>query len=168
MLFLCIQMQKQQTNGQCRGTVSRIKKENRRIPDLIFQIEEYEKFLIRLSKLSKVNLLRHAKLSTARDFKIKGFNKKARQDEKAVEENGEEDKNEECGKDGSLSLQKDFEMEELRDQEDNNGCEKDVQECNDDGVLTVEDSESEKEDYSMYIRKKRAKTSNIVQDSDED
>lgn len=161
-----LMQEKQQTNGQGKGTVSRIKKENRHIPDLIFHIEEYEKFLIRISKLSKVNLLRHAKLSTARDFKMKGFNKKARQDDKAVEEDGEEDKIEESGKDGLLSTQKDYEMEELGDQEDNSGCEKDVPECNDDGVPAVEDSESEKEDHSMYIRRKRAKTSNIVQDSE--
>lgn len=37
---------------------------------MIFQIEDYEKYLIQLSKASKINLLRHAKRSTARDFKI--------------------------------------------------------------------------------------------------
>lgn len=37
---------------------------------MIFQIEDYERYLIQLSKASKINLLRHAKRSTARDFKI--------------------------------------------------------------------------------------------------
>ncbi|KAB1213961.1 hypothetical protein CJ030_MR5G017224 [Morella rubra] len=39
-------------------------------PDLIFQMEDYEKYLIQLSKVGKVNLLRHAKRSTSRDFRI--------------------------------------------------------------------------------------------------
>lgn len=47
-------------------------RESRAIPNLIFAIEQYEKFLIRLSKKSKVNLMQHMKLSTSRDFKIKG------------------------------------------------------------------------------------------------
>lgn len=50
--------------------VNKIKRENRCIPELIYQIEDYEKYLIQLSKASKVNLLRHAKRSTCRDFKI--------------------------------------------------------------------------------------------------
>lgn len=50
--------------------MNKIKRENKCIPDLIFQIEDYEKYLIQLSKATKVNLLRHAKRSTSRDFKI--------------------------------------------------------------------------------------------------
>lgn len=65
---LCLQ--KQQENPSSKGIIRKIKRENRCIPDLIFQIEDYEKYLIRLSKVSKVNLLRHAKRSTSRDFKI--------------------------------------------------------------------------------------------------
>ncbi|NXW92750.1 FANCI protein, partial [Alopecoenas beccarii] len=40
------------------------------IPNLIFAIEQYEKFLIHLSKKSKVNLMQYMKLSTSRDFRI--------------------------------------------------------------------------------------------------
>uniref|UniRef100_A0A8C2P7M8 FA complementation group I n=1 Tax=Capra hircus TaxID=9925 RepID=A0A8C2P7M8_CAPHI len=47
-------------------------RETKPIPNLIFAIEQYEKFLIHLSKRSKVNLMKHIKLSTSRDFKIKG------------------------------------------------------------------------------------------------
>ncbi|XP_037000930.2 Fanconi anemia group I protein [Artibeus jamaicensis] len=47
-------------------------RETKPIPNLIFAIEQYEKFLIFLSKRSKVNLMQHMKLSTSRDFKIKG------------------------------------------------------------------------------------------------
>lgn len=52
--------------------MARVLRETKAIPNLIFAIEQYEKFLIRLSKRSKVNLMQHMKLSTSRDFKIKG------------------------------------------------------------------------------------------------
>ncbi|MBN3281475.1 FANCI protein, partial [Polyodon spathula] len=45
-------------------------RETKAIPNLIFSIEQYEKFLIHLSKKSKVNLMQHMKLSTSRDFRI--------------------------------------------------------------------------------------------------
>ncbi|KAK2494182.1 hypothetical protein MC885_001780, partial [Smutsia gigantea] len=71
---------------------ARVLRETKPIPNLIFAIEQYEKFLIHLSKRSKavpgetyqwenvptltlpsqVNLMQHMKLSTSRDFKIKG------------------------------------------------------------------------------------------------
>ncbi|KAL3505710.1 hypothetical protein ACH5RR_031092 [Cinchona calisaya] len=60
----------QQESSDNKGMVNKIKRENKCIPDLIFQIEDYEKYLIKLSKATKVNLLRHAKRSTSRDFKI--------------------------------------------------------------------------------------------------
>lgn len=64
-------MQEQLENGNLnKRLIGQIKRENKCIPDLVFQIEDYEKYLIRLSKLTKVNLLRHAKRSTSRDFKI--------------------------------------------------------------------------------------------------
>jgi hypothetical protein len=50
--------------------LAKIRRETKCIPDLIFQIEDYEKYLIQLSKLTKVNLLRHAKRSVARDFQM--------------------------------------------------------------------------------------------------
>ncbi|XP_012499199.1 PREDICTED: Fanconi anemia group I protein isoform X2 [Propithecus coquereli] len=52
--------------------MARVLRETKPIPNLIFAIEQYEKFLIHLSKRSKVNLMQHIKLSTSRDFKIKG------------------------------------------------------------------------------------------------
>uniref|UniRef100_A0A8C9K0G9 FA complementation group I n=1 Tax=Panthera tigris altaica TaxID=74533 RepID=A0A8C9K0G9_PANTA len=51
--------------------MARVLRETKPIPNLIFAIEQYEKFLIHLSKKSKVNLMQHMKLSTSRDFKIK-------------------------------------------------------------------------------------------------
>ncbi|KAM6181734.1 Fanconi anemia group I protein [Erethizon dorsatum] len=52
--------------------MARVLRETKPIPNLIFAIEQYEKFLINLSKKSKVNLMQHMKLSTSRDFKIRG------------------------------------------------------------------------------------------------
>ncbi|CAH7339329.1 Fanci [Phodopus roborovskii] len=51
---------------------AKVLRETKPIPNLVFAIEQYEKFLIQLSKKSKVNLMQHMKLSTSRDFKIKG------------------------------------------------------------------------------------------------
>ncbi|XP_078445412.1 fanconi anemia group I-like protein isoform X2 [Wolffia australiana] len=53
-----------------KGLSGKIKRENRWVPELVFRIEDYEKNLIQLSRLTGVNLLRRAKTSTARDFKI--------------------------------------------------------------------------------------------------
>ena len=57
---------------------SKIRREGRTIPNLIYHIEDYERYLIQLSRITKVNLMRHAKRSTARDFKIADTGKKAR------------------------------------------------------------------------------------------
>ncbi|KAJ8343925.1 hypothetical protein SKAU_G00312540 [Synaphobranchus kaupii] len=51
---------------------AKVLRESRAIPSLIFSIEQYEKFLILLSKKSKVNLMQYMKLSTSRDFRING------------------------------------------------------------------------------------------------
>uniref|UniRef100_A0A8C4MA87 FA complementation group I n=1 Tax=Equus asinus asinus TaxID=83772 RepID=A0A8C4MA87_EQUAS len=66
----------------------KILRETKPIPNLIFAIEQYEKFLIHLSKKSKVNLMQHMKLSTSRDFKIKGniLDMVLREDEEEDEE----------------------------------------------------------------------------------
>ncbi|NXJ62821.1 FANCI protein, partial [Rostratula benghalensis] len=50
--------------------MARVLRETKPIPNLIFAIEQYEKFLIHLSKKSKVNLMQYMKLSTSRDFRI--------------------------------------------------------------------------------------------------
>ncbi|KAK9033464.1 hypothetical protein V6N11_018497 [Hibiscus sabdariffa] len=68
--FVAEMQQVQQESGGGKGMINKIKRENKCIPELIFQIEDYEKHLIRLSKATKMNLLKHAKRSTSRDFKI--------------------------------------------------------------------------------------------------
>ncbi|XP_017555600.1 Fanconi anemia group I protein [Pygocentrus nattereri] len=49
---------------------AKVLRASKAIPTLIFNIEQYEKFLILLSKKSKVNLMQYMKLSTSRDFRI--------------------------------------------------------------------------------------------------
>ncbi|XP_012588192.1 PREDICTED: Fanconi anemia group I protein isoform X2 [Condylura cristata] len=79
--------------------MARVLRETKPIPNLIFAIEQYEKFLIHLSKRSKVNLMQHMKLSTSRDFKIKGNvldmvlreDEDKDEDEGAASEHGEQD-----------------------------------------------------------------------------
>uniref|UniRef100_A0A3Q2QG22 FA complementation group I n=1 Tax=Fundulus heteroclitus TaxID=8078 RepID=A0A3Q2QG22_FUNHE len=51
-------------------TLAKILRDTKAIPNLIFSIEQYEKYLIALSKKSKVNLMQYMKLSTSRDFRI--------------------------------------------------------------------------------------------------
>ncbi|NWW88171.1 FANCI protein, partial [Rhynochetos jubatus] len=50
--------------------MAKVLRETKPIPNLIFAVEQYEKFLIHLSKKSKVNLMQYMKLSTSRDFRI--------------------------------------------------------------------------------------------------
>uniref|UniRef100_A0A3Q1N4H1 FA complementation group I n=1 Tax=Bos taurus TaxID=9913 RepID=A0A3Q1N4H1_BOVIN len=81
VISLCLQ-NKHSRSLKCTGekektaagptAIARALRETKPIPNLIFAIEQYEKFLIHLSKRSKVNLMKHIKLSTSRDFKIKG------------------------------------------------------------------------------------------------
>ncbi|XP_036211599.1 Fanconi anemia group I protein isoform X1 [Myotis myotis] len=74
--------------------MARVLRETKPIPNLIFAIEQYEKFLIFLSKRSKVNLMQHIKLSTSRDFKIKGniLDMLLREEEEEEEEEDDENK----------------------------------------------------------------------------
>ncbi|XP_036042581.1 Fanconi anemia group I protein isoform X2 [Onychomys torridus] len=78
--FISYVQNKRSNNPKCTekekagvGTsMAKVLRETKPIPNLVFAIEQYEKFLIQLSKKSKVNLMQHMKLSTSRDFKIKG------------------------------------------------------------------------------------------------
>ncbi|KAG0326016.1 hypothetical protein BG000_001552 [Podila horticola] len=49
---------------------AKILRESKLIPDLIYMVEQYERYVIQLSKKSKVNLTQYLRRSTARDFKI--------------------------------------------------------------------------------------------------
>ncbi|EHA8589521.1 Fanconi anemia group I protein [Cocos nucifera] len=155
--FVALVQRNQQENAQRRGIISKIKRENRCIPDLIFQIEDYEKYLIQLSKLTKVNLLRHAKRSTARDFKIIEMNKIAIEGEASEHNPGQ----------GNSTSSENASSEESVGPDDENASEKVVSpESSHD--TADEHSETVKEDQKMVLRRKRAKMSRIVEDSDEE
>ncbi|XP_069480410.1 Fanconi anemia group I protein isoform X2 [Ambystoma mexicanum] len=64
---------------------AKVLRESKPIPNLIFAIEQYEKFLIHLSKKSKVNLMQYMKLSTSRDFRINAASLDAAMQEKEAE-----------------------------------------------------------------------------------
>ncbi|MEE6503754.1 hypothetical protein FKM82_004930 [Ascaphus truei] len=65
---------------------AKILRDTKPIPNLIFAIEQYEKFLIYLSKKSKVNLMQYMKLSTSRDFRINAASLDAALQEKEAED----------------------------------------------------------------------------------
>eukprot|EP00123_Amoebidium_parasiticum_P015831 comp23166_c3_seq1/m.37491 comp23166_c3_seq1/g.37491 ORF comp23166_c3_seq1/g.37491 comp23166_c3_seq1/m.37491 type:complete len:451 (-) comp23166_c3_seq1:260-1612(-) len=74
---------------------ARIMRESKLIPNVIYSIEQFERLLIQLSKKAKVNLMKHVKRSTARDFRIQ-----QQELEVALQQEGseEEDEKKEKGK----------------------------------------------------------------------
>uniref|UniRef100_A0A0A9GLQ7 FANCI solenoid 4 domain-containing protein n=1 Tax=Arundo donax TaxID=35708 RepID=A0A0A9GLQ7_ARUDO len=152
--FVSSIQQNQQTSK--KGTLAKIRRESKCIPDLIFQIEDYEKYLIQLSKLTKLNLLRYAKRSVARDFLIR-----------AKEKSGEQQE-EDCTRAGAASSKNESD-------EDAESPNPPVEANADENVRLsaqcgnpVQDSESDGEEEEILARSKRAKTSQVVQDSDEE
>ncbi|KAM9815831.1 Fanconi anemia group I protein isoform 1-T1 [Syngnathus typhle] len=61
---------KKNKNEVNTAATAKLLRQTKAIPNLIFSIEEYEKYMITLSKKSKVNLMQYMKLSTSRDFRI--------------------------------------------------------------------------------------------------
>uniref|UniRef100_A0A8C3T8R4 FA complementation group I n=1 Tax=Chelydra serpentina TaxID=8475 RepID=A0A8C3T8R4_CHESE len=74
------------TYVQVSGLSAKVLRETKPIPNLIFAIEQYEKFLIHLSKKSKVNLMQYMKLSTSRDFRINASTLESALQEKNTED----------------------------------------------------------------------------------
>ncbi|XP_056427902.1 Fanconi anemia group I protein isoform X2 [Hyla sarda] len=70
-------------------STAKVLRDTKPIPNLIFAIEKYEEFLIKLSKKSKVNLMQFIKLSTSRDFRINTASLDA-----ALQEKGSDEENE--------------------------------------------------------------------------
>ncbi|CAH8493892.1 unnamed protein product [Heterobilharzia americana] len=66
----CESKKQTSASGMPQALISRSIKDSRLIPQLIYAIEQYERFLMQLSKKSKINLMRNVKLSTSRDFRI--------------------------------------------------------------------------------------------------
>lgn len=155
VLLLSI-LQNQQESNTSKGIVNKIKRENRCIPDLIFHIEDYEKYLIQLSKITKVNLLRHAKRSTSRDFKI------FEPSEDAPEE--QDPNQDEAGCDRSTRHKS---SEEFGSGNEEDGAEDgDSPKCG--SPLAADDTEGEDDEEVALHQAKRARTNRVVQDSDEE
>ncbi|ESO00023.1 hypothetical protein HELRODRAFT_192702 [Helobdella robusta] len=91
------------------NAVDKIKslKETKAIPNLIYSIEQFEKFLIQLTKKTKINLMCHFKLSTARDFRINSASLQAALDAEEEEEEEERDGDEENNDAGNENIEND-------------------------------------------------------------
>ncbi|MBA0615092.1 hypothetical protein Godav_015277, partial [Gossypium davidsonii] len=152
--FVAEMQQAQQENANSKGMINKIKRENKCIPELIFQIEDYEKHLIRLSKATKMNLLKHAKRSTCRDFKI--LDPTTAVLGQAVPNNvGNDNDNENENENGRCSDSEDG-------NNDGNGSDK---------VLSHEvesESDAVEDDRASVPTVKGVKRSRIVHDSDDD
>ncbi|XP_005098563.1 Fanconi anemia group I protein [Aplysia californica] len=62
---------KKKASTSAQAGMAKAMKQMKTIPNLIFAIEQLEKFLIQLSKKSKVDLMENFKQSTSRDFRIR-------------------------------------------------------------------------------------------------
>lgn len=160
--FMAVMQRDQQENYQTKGSVNKIKREVRTIPNLVFHVEDYERYLIQLSRLTKVNLLRHAKRSTARDFKILDNGKKCKQpvdnaksrEEASVAETEAEEEAEESEREVGSQQEQDSEQEQggLKDDSGNH----DVDEGDQGHAIR----------FRRPMEKRGRKA--VVQDSDED
>lgn len=65
---------KEKAKGKAKraAAVRKAQKDAKVLPGLIFQVEEWEKHLIKVSKVGKINLMLNAKRATNWDFRIKG------------------------------------------------------------------------------------------------
>lgn len=138
---------------------------------MIYQIEDYEKYLIQISKATKINLLRHAKRSTSRDFKIiepqsfsveEGAGSQDADDNDAARGENEEDPRDEEGNGAE-----DESVVGAEDDDEGNEVE-DALMAAYDSPPAVEASESEDEGEPDLPKTKRAKMTRVVEDSDEE
>ncbi|QDZ17722.1 FANCI solenoid domain-containing protein [Chloropicon primus] len=77
------ELEEEKENANKNKILSNLKKEARRIPNLIYNIEDCERKLIALSKSSGVNLMKNAKKSTARSFKFSEAKQEQREESEA-------------------------------------------------------------------------------------
>eukprot|EP00743_Colponemidia_sp_Colp-15_P000259 GILK01000302.1.p1 GENE.GILK01000302.1~~GILK01000302.1.p1 ORF type:complete len:562 (-),score=141.94 GILK01000302.1:1671-3356(-) len=87
--------------GWSKDTKSTASKESKLVPLLIFNIENYERFLIKLSKATKVDFMRSVARSSAHDFKINY--------KKVAAAHKEEDEEQEGGRGGGRGKEEDEE-----------------------------------------------------------
>ncbi|CAE6230013.1 unnamed protein product [Arabidopsis arenosa] len=174
------EMQKEQqesVSSNSKGIINKIKQENKCIPDLIFQIEDCERYLIQLSKVTKLNLLRHAKRSTARDFKIiEDAEPPAGDEDGGNQEEETETQNNNIGvKEDELRQESDDDSEEMLSPQNASSVsspgldsDKAIAAETEEDDEEQEQEEGEEETGDNNRPKKMAKKSWIVEDSDED
>lgn len=120
-----------------RTQTASIKKQVKVIPNLIFAIESFEKFLVQLSQKSKINLMEHVKPSVARDFRINGAVVRA-----ALEEQGNPSSS-------------DSDEEEEKEEEVNNNQEKENDDADEENADdAAEDDEAPARKKTKYDEKK--------------
>lgn len=54
-----------------RQVTSKAAKESKSVPVIVYEVEQFERYVIELSAKGHVNLRKYVKRSTARDFRIK-------------------------------------------------------------------------------------------------
>lgn len=113
---------KKKANAAIQAGTAKVMKASKTIPNLIFSIETFEKFLIQLSKKSKVNLMEHMKLSTSRDFRINAASLQAVMENQSESEESDDDNDE--GSDGEQdnndnNSQQQQQQQQQKENEDN-------------------------------------------------
>ncbi|BBG93163.1 hypothetical protein Prudu_001092, partial [Prunus dulcis] len=146
--FVAIMQGKHQENANAKGMINKIKRENRCIPELIFQIEDYEKYLIQLSKVCKY----------CAGFRIIPNNINREEDPPGQEPN----------QDNSNAVENES-GEDLGDNEGDDDGSEHILSPEDNSPLVAGDSGSDNEDGDGLPSAKRLKRSNrVVQDSDDE
>ena len=95
---------------------SKIARERKLIPQLIFQLEQFELAVIRLGKVTKTDLAKYLKRATTRDFKVD-----AGEIARSLVRQQESEKEKEKGKGKASSKRKSARADEDSDEEDEDG-----------------------------------------------
>ncbi|XP_048249251.1 Fanconi anemia group I protein-like isoform X2 [Haliotis rufescens] len=105
-----VKKDKKKTGAAVQAGKNRAMKQTKTIPNLIYAIEQFERFIIQLGKKSKVNLMDYMKVSTSRDFRINVaavqavMEDESDEDEEEMEQEGEAGgEQEEGGQNGEAS-----------------------------------------------------------------
>ncbi|KAF8936189.1 hypothetical protein BGZ58_004476 [Dissophora ornata] len=131
---------------------AKILRESKLIPTLIYGVEQYERFVIQLSKKAKVNLTQFMRRSTARDFRIQI----QRLGDLGLEDQYDEDRQQ------LLMQRQEQQQQQQQHQQEDDG---DVHMMSDDHEIDVaqleeEDEEEDRDDEVLVRSRKRAKREN--------
>lgn len=127
---------KKKKTAAAKAGSAKVMKQSRTVPNLIFAIETFEKFLIQLTKKSKVNLMEHMKHSTSRDFRINvaALQEASGSDEEEDEE--EEEEGDETQEEQPMEIVSDEETDENQEPPNKKVC-KETEEPSKKGKLST-------------------------------